>query len=148
MSRFTDHLGLVQLEDERGRPLLTAEGRTLYKLPTSLRYEVGAEGSGEAITAPAGMRTDLGSIPKFAWSLGFNPNGPGAKGYVIHDFLYETGGTCVWMGALKRTRKAPYTRAEADDILREALKVLGMSAWRRQVIWAAVRAFGGSGWGR
>lgn len=40
-----------------------------------------------------------------------------------------------------------YTRAEADGILREAMAVLGVSAWERFVIWSAVRLGGAKGWG-
>lgn len=147
MSRFTAHLGLIQVEDALGRPLINQAGRTLWDLVSELPYEVGEEGSGEVITAPAGMRTDLGSIPRAVWSWGFAPNGPGSKAYVIHDFLYATAGTCMWMGEVRRTRPKPYSRAEADAILREALAVLGVPLWKRMAIWAAVRAGGAGGWG-
>jgi hypothetical protein len=144
VSRFTDHLGLVLLEDSKGP--VTRDGRSLWAVQTPLTYDVGAEGSSESITVPAGFVTDLASIPAFAWSLGFPADGPWAKAAVVHDFLYATAGTCVWHGKCGRTRVAPYTRAEADGILREAMGVLGVPAWRRFVIWSAVRVGGGRGW--
>jgi hypothetical protein len=146
VSRFTRHLGLVMLEDGHGRPLLK-DGRCTWQLQGPLSYDVGAEGSGETITVPATATTDLASIPRFAWSLGFPPDGQWAKAAVIHDFLYRTNGTCVLNLRMYRTRKAAYSRSEADNILREAMGVLGVPAWRRWVIWSAVRSFGGSGWG-
>ena len=37
-------------------------------------------------------------------------------------------------------------RETADAVLREASAVTGVPAWRRAIMWAAVRAFGGSHW--
>lgn len=147
MSRFTDALDLQLVERANGDPLLTGSGRCEWKVIEPLVYDVGAESSGEAITVPAGALTDLASIPRFAWSLGFPPDGAWAKAAVVHDFLYKTRGACTLNGAVWRTREAPYVRAEADRILREAMGVLGVPAWQRFVIWAAVRFGGARGWG-
>lgn len=146
MSRFTDHLGLTLFEDSDGEPILKA-GRCQWMLITPLRYDVGAEGSGETITVPAGATTDLASIPRLAWSL-FPPDGPWLKAAVLHDFLYASRGSCVLGAFHGRRRERPYSRAEADDILREAMQVLGVGALQRGVIWSAVRLGGGGGWGR
>lgn len=148
MSRFTAHLALEQLADADGRALLTSDGRSTWRVALPLAYDVGAEGSAEVITVPAGATTDLASIPSFAWSIGFPPDGPWLKAAVVHDFLYRTQGTCIWMGASGRTRAQPYTRPESDGILREAMAVLGVAAWERLVIWSAVRLGGAAGWGR
>lgn len=146
MSRFTDHLDLEMVEDGQGRPLLK-DGRVQWRVSSPLVYDVGAEGSGETITVPAGAMTDLASIPRFAWSLGFPPDGGWTKAAVIHDFLYRTQGTCMLDGRRGRTRTAPYSRAEADGILREAMGVVGVPSWQRCVIWSAVRFGGAGGWG-
>ncbi len=149
MSRFTGHLGLQLLEDERGRPILNGAGRCTWRgLPPPLVYDVGEEGSGEEITFAPGATTDLGSIPQVAWSFGFAPDGPGVKPFVIHDLLYRTAGTCVLNGIRYRTRAQPYTRKEADQILRKAMKVVGVPAWRRELIYAAVRLGGAGAWGQ
>lgn len=42
----------------------------------------------------------------------------------------------------------PYTRAEADAVFAEAMQVVGVPAWRRTVMYRAVRMGGGNGWGR
>lgn len=55
----------------------------------------------------------------------------------VHDYLYATGG----LGGR-------YSRAQADRILDEAMAACGVPAWRRAVIWAAVRVGGSSGWVR
>jgi hypothetical protein len=105
LSRFTAHLGLTLLEDRNGDPI-TKAGRCQWLLSEPLRYDVGAEGSGETITVPAGATTDLASIPGFAAAL-LPPDGPWAKAAVIHDFLYATRGTCFRDGFNGRTRAKP-----------------------------------------
>lgn len=58
------------------------------------------------------------------------------KAAVIHDYLYATRG----LGGR-------YSRGQADGIFREALGVLGAPAWKRALLWAAVRVCGRGGWG-
>lgn len=145
MSRFTSHLGLTLLEDANGDPI-TRAGRCLWLLSAPLRYDVGAEGSGETITVPAGATTDLASIPRVVSNI-FPPDGPWAKAAVVHDWLYITKGTCVLGDFNGRTRANPYTRAEADKILKEAMTVLGVPSWKRSIIYAAVRVGGKSAFG-
>lgn len=167
MSRFTSHLGLYLYEDDAGHPVMR-EGRTQWFVTSPLVYEVGAEGSGETITVaafdPAGKTfaqivilqalgrafvTDLGSIPSVAWSLGLSPSGAAAKAFVIHDRLYSARGVAVGVRRLVNGDRLAvnYTRKQSDDILMEAMKVCGVAAWKRGVIWAAVRVGGGKGWG-
>lgn len=101
----------------------------------------------DAIAVPQGFTTDLASIPRFAWSL-LPPDGPWLKAAVIHDFLYKTCGKGVWLGYPRGfTRDGIYSRAEADWILRDAMKDRGVDVVRRNIIWAAVRVFGGGAWG-
>ncbi len=166
MSRFTEgRCDLSQVSFADGRPVLRGD-RVQWALDRALTWEVGAEGSGVVITAPAwnfsdctglelkcwrewrnspqhpalkaAFATDLGSIPPFLRGLpGFSPDGAGVKAFVIHDVLYCTQG----LGGV-------YTRKEADAILREALVALGVPKWRASVIHSAVRLGGASGWGR
>jgi hypothetical protein len=142
VSRFTTHLGLVMMENAAGDPLLTSDGRCQWSVATPLTYDVGAEASGQTITVPAGAVTDLASIPRAAWSIGFPPDGPWLKAAVVHDSLYRRRGDVVRTG-----HPQPYTRAQSDGILREAMAVLGVGAFERFVIWSAVRLGGAAGWG-
>lgn len=144
---WKDHFGgklVLVLLDNKYTPSIK-KGRSLWGLHDPLAYR--PQGGADTITAPAGFVTDLASIPRWAWTL-LPPDGPWVKGAVIHDFLYATMGTGAW----KRhppaiTRKEPYTRAEADAILREALANRGVDWLRRNIIWAAVRLGGARGWG-
>jgi hypothetical protein len=147
VSAFTNHLGLIELTDAAGRPIPTADGRMQWYVagPPFLSYDVGAELSGESITVPglaSGFHTDLGSIPRLAWSLGFPPDGIAAKAYVIHDLLCATNGTGEWGGQRWITRHRPYTSVEAAAILCEAAQVCGVDAFHAGLIRKAVVAGG------
>jgi hypothetical protein len=151
VSAFTNHLGLVEFDDAEGRAIPTKDGRSQWWVagPPFLSYEVGSEGSGESITVPGRewqFHTDLGSIPRAAWSLGFPPDGIGAKAFVIHDFLCDTLGTGIWRGQKWITRSRPYTSHEAAEILHEALLVCGVDDRHAGMIRAAVLV-GGPKWG-
>lgn len=150
MSAFTNHLGLREYVDAHGVDIPTRDGRMQWYVdgPPFLSFSVGGEDSGETVTVPGGeweFHTDLGSIPQAAWSLGFPPDGIGAKAYVIHDFLCDTLGTGVWRGQRWITRSHPYSSDEAASILREALTVCGVDSLHANTIAAAVRV-GGPKW--
>lgn len=128
MSSFTDPLNVQILDRARG-------GRVTARLLTGFGYDVGSEGSGERIEVPAGFVTDFASVPHGLWNLE-PPLGDAGKAAVVHDWLYFTRG----LGGR-------YTRAQADGIFRQALRVLRVPLWKRSVLWAAVRLGGKSGWG-
>lgn len=77
------------------------------------------------VEVPAGFETDFASVPRLplAYLVAGNTS---HKAAVIHDYLYKT--------------QAP--RADADAVFRAAMRAEGVSAWRRGLMWAAVRAFG------
>lgn len=162
MSRFTAHLGLMQLQYSSGRPA-RRDGRALWHLPTPLPYEQGAKGSGRLLTVPAfdpsGLTddqidlivrriwrprgvTDLGSIPWFGRPL-VSPDDAAVKAFVLHDDGYVTQGAS-WEPILGR----PATRAEVDRELKIAAAALGMPPLKRELVYAAVRIGGTDGWGR
>ncbi|RYE83405.1 MAG: DUF1353 domain-containing protein [Hyphomicrobiales bacterium] len=100
----------------------------------------------EKITVRKGFVTDLASIPRWGWIL-LPPDGPWVKAAIIHDYLYSTGGTGKWKnGPVTITRATPYSREEADEILREAMENRGVDVVRRTIIYWAVRIGGGLGW--
>lgn len=162
MSRFTGHLGLVQLEYSNGRPACRG-GLALFWLPDPLPYELGEEGSGRWLTVPRFDRgaysdvdvrgielgvlrprgvTDLGSVPWFGrWAVA--PSDPAAKAFVLHDDGYGSRGES-WRVVLGRAAK----RSEVDAELRISMKALGAPAWKRSLVYHAVDLGGGAGWGR
>lgn len=142
VGRFAGKLVLVLL-DNKDAPA-TRAGRSLWALQRPLAYRAGD--ADERIVVPAGFVTDLASVPRAVWSF-YPPDGPWAKAAIIHDFLYATRGTGVWHGRIGVTRDRPYTRKEADDILKEAMADRKVGSWEQSVIWTSVRLGGAGGWG-
>ncbi|MET3665187.1 DUF1353 domain-containing protein [Caulobacter sp. 1776] len=144
VDRFGGKLVLVLL-DNKFTPSIK-QGRSLWGLHDTLRYT--PSDADHSITVPKGFVTDLASIPRAVWIL-LPPDGPWVKGAVIHDFLYATRGTGIWKTHPSgNTRPEPYSRREADWILRDAMRNRGVDVVRRNIIWLAVRIGGGGGWGK
>ncbi len=141
--RFAGKLVLVLLDNKDGPSI--RNGRTLWAVQRALEYQTGDDPN-ELIVVPPGFVTDLASVPRAVWSF-YPPDGPWAKGAIIHDFLYATKGTGEWNTHRGITRVTPYSRKEADDILKEAMADRKVSAWEQRVIWASVRLGGAGGWG-
>lgn len=77
---------------------------------------------------PRGFRFDWASVPRGLWNI-FPPYDPRyAAAALIHDWLYG-GELCP--------------RKLADEVFLEAMKFRGVPAWKRSVMYAAVRMFGG-----
>lgn len=141
--RFAGKLVLVLL-DNKDRPSIRA-GRTLWAVQRALEYNAGDDPD-ELIIVPPGFVTDLALVPRAVWSF-YPPDGPWAKAAIIHDFLYATRGTGEWHAHRGITRAVPYSRKEADDILKEAMADRKVGKWEQGVIWSSVRFGGAGGWG-
>ncbi len=104
--------------------------RTLdgWRLDAPFRLDTGAG----IVEVPAGFVTDFASVPRLP--LVFLLTGDTAHApAVVHDWLYRTQTT---------------SRAFADAVFREAMGVgpRAEPAWRRWIMWAALRAFGWVAW--
>lgn len=97
-----------------------------WELLADFSFHVGSYSSDDVITVPAGFVTDLASVPRILWTF-LPPHGKYSKAAIIHDYLYEYG---------IRTKKY------ADDVFLEAMEVLGVPAYKRQLMYWAVRMFG------
>lgn len=82
------------------------------------------------LEVPKGYVTDSYSIPFWLWPIVW-PNDYEMHPAVLHDYLYECGGLLP-NGLI-------YTKADADDILREAMKSVGLGWYRRNIRWLGVR---------
>jgi len=101
-------------------------GSRIFKLEDEFRY-ISPRGT---ITVPKDFITDGASIPRLFWSI-IGPFGDYFAAAVVHDFLYSLhNDTC--------------NRKESDLIFKEAMFNLGVPWYRREVIFRAVRMFGGS----
>jgi hypothetical protein len=143
--RFTGKLELVPLFKHH-QPILR-NGHSYYAVRDRITFRTDG---GEVLTVHAGQTTDLASIPRFLWPI-LPPDGPWAEAAVFHDTCYRTRGAFTFRGREGRSwagpGSRPYTRAECDEVLRQAMVALGVGSAPRVTIWAAVRAFGGQGWG-
>ena len=83
------------------------------------------------IEVPIGFQSDLASIPRIARPFWSRLDGETAAAAVLHDYLYATHMT---------------SRLQADNIFYEALNASGVRAFKRTVMWLAVRTFGGQFW--
>jgi len=126
MRQFPSQVGIA-LVSSFTTPLLIEylDGRE-YRLLSGFDYVTDVEQLG-CIRVPAGFLTDFASIPRGLWNL-MPPTGEYGKAAVIHDYLYR----CTLLD-----------RKVCDQILMEAMQVLGVSWFTRQMIYRAVRLFGG-----
>lgn len=113
MSKFTTPAVLEMLDDYR------------WRLVEPFEFWL-TDNPDDVIRVPAGYVTDLASVPRVLWSI-FPPHGRYAKAAIIHDWMYDIG---------LRTKR------EADRIFLDAMKVLKVPAWRRSLMYIAVRLFG------
>ena len=98
--------------------------------------------SGEIITAPAGFRTDLQSIPPPLWSVFGHPADAYAASGVDHDLLYRYPSSDLPEGAKPRSRR------RCDQIYLEINRDLGCPWWKRTGKYAGVRIGGWRAWNR
>jgi hypothetical protein len=121
MSGFVTRLAATNLDPD------FAGGRGLWELTEPLVYD--SERAAMTITVPAGFQTDFASVlrlPVIYLLFGDKAHAPAT----VHDYLYHSG---------------IVPRAVADDVFFEAMRVsTKLSGVERWMMWAAVRAFGGS----
>jgi len=121
--------------------------RAEWRLVVALEYA----GARDAFTVPVGFDTDFASVPRMFWST-FPPYGRHTKAAVLHDYLYacqplvgpRTDGAVE--PDVRQLRRI--TRKEADGLFRRVMKELGVSMWRRNIMYRAVRFGGGRVWRR
>jgi hypothetical protein len=82
---------------------------------------------GRILEIPTGFITDFASIPRVLWDL-LPPTGKYSRAAVVHDYLYRTLGVA--------------SRADADAVLLEAMKILGVDELTQLAIYDGVRVGG------
>ncbi len=116
MSAFLDPLNVTEISD------------SIFAIADHpFRYQSDLAG---LLTVPIGFFTDFASVPRLGIvyaMLGDRAHEPA----VVHDWLYYAGIT---------------TRSMADDVLMEAMTVLGLSWWQRYPIYWGVRIGGWVAW--
>jgi hypothetical protein len=90
--------------------------------------------SGETFRVPRGFVTDFATVPRAFWWL-LPQWGTYGSAAVLHDWLY-------W------DRAHEGCRAEADSLFRDSMRELGVNPIIRELMYCAVRIFGGEAWER
>ena len=93
---------------------------------------IGSEDEPYWITVPPKFMTDFASVPPIFRSL-VSKWGKHGNATVLHDYLY-----CE--------QKLTNSQKKADDIFLDAMKVMEVKAWRRFLIYWAVRLGGAAAW--
>lgn len=121
-----DFLTPLKLEKLEGDRWTVVEPFTV-ELDTSDLWFLEVPGAeGWRLTVPAGFSNDLASVPRLPLAYWLAGNTAHRSG-VVHDYLYSV--------------KAP--RDLADEVFMACMKAEGVPGWRRSLMYAAVRAFGG-----
>ena len=98
--------------------------------------------AGTLYQAPPGSTTDGVSTPRFLWRI-IPPNGDADfLPAVLHDAAYRNG-LLIYCPVNDTWRRANLTQRQADRLLREALLANGVGFLKRNVIYFALRLFGG-----
>lgn len=93
-------------------------------------------GRGKFFYIPSGFSTDMGSVPDIVDSIIPACATQADPAYILHDWIYH----------LHRIKQASVSRKEADQILLDALLILGVSKIRAYTIYYAVRLGGSHAW--
>ena len=94
------------------------------------------------IKVPKGFDFDLASIPRFLWWL-IAPFELSISAPLLHDFVY------VHRGDMPEASIVPvriYNRKQADKLFKRIMKQEGVSKWRMNAAYLAVRWFGKKAW--
>lgn len=102
-----------------------------YRVAESFRYYLGEKYADQWVFVPAGMLTDLASIPRIVWNI-LPPSGKYGSAAIVHDRL------CNTLQITQAGKAVEISRAKADAILGEAMEVLEVPWVKRVTISSAV----------
>jgi hypothetical protein len=121
---------------------------SIFRLERELRFR--SDIAGGDLIVPVGFLSDLASIPRVAWSLGYDPDCNEMElASWHHDWLYSHVGKVPVRTLRPDTRPltmmVSLTRKQCDQILCvEGMAELGAKRWQRNVVYILLRLFGRS----
>ena len=135
---YDSDLHLMRLR--RRLPGLRRSAQYIVEEPYTVSFRLDTEAKRRCITVPAGMLTDLTSVPRcFRWYAG--RVGRHLEAAIVHDFLYV-----AWQD-VKNVCPDENMRFFADRLMLAAMKAAGMLG-KAHVIYRAVRTGGRSAFKR
>jgi hypothetical protein len=102
-----------------------------WRVMEDFRYYLGDKNSTGWVDIPRGFLTDGATIPRIFWNL-LPPWGTYGQAAIVHDFL------CRYLTITKDGLSVHITRKQCDEILLEAMVVLGVPLTTRCAIYYAV----------
>lgn len=93
-------------------------------------------GTAYNVNIPSGWTTDLGSVPSIVRNIVSN-TGAVDIAFILHDAIYGTG----WIEFCPEAKE--FTRQDADIILWLKLKERGLNWFKANLVYRALRMFGG-----
>lgn len=111
-------------------PALVQVNTNLWQVCMEFSYTAD---DGVRYTAPAGMLTDMASIPRPLWNILPPAGGPYSGAAVIHDYLYQTQIT---------------SKGRADDLFGEMMDMADVPHLTKQIIVEGVRVGGWDAWNK
>lgn len=117
--------------DDRASKLLKKD---YWRVTKSFKFYVNKKEDNIWVVIPEGYLTDGASVPRIFWGL-IPPWGRYGQAAVIHDYLVET--LTLFDNELLKN----ITRAKADSIFREAMRIAGVGKFKSQLMYLAVRIY-------
>ena len=111
-----------------------ALGSDHWRVCQPFRFYLGGKDTDRWVYVPAGYLTDGASVPRLCWSI-IPPWGSYGQAAVVHDIV------CEYLSITVNGQPHPITRKECDDILLEAMTVLGVQKFLRDAIYGAVSLY-------
>ena len=107
-------------------------------------YVMPDEYGGNRVWLPAGLRTDLASVPRVLWAL-IAPFELSALAPLLHDVLYRGMGRLPldW----QEGSVSILDRKQADQVFLTIMRQEGVNRVKRGMAYAGVRLMGGKAWG-
>lgn len=103
----------------------------IRELVSEIKFTIPSHGK---VTIMPGFKFDGASIPRLFWTLIGSPfTGKYKRAALLHDALYAA---------------EIFSRKVCDEIFLQYMKEEKVSWWRRNSMWLAVRAFGGTVWSK
>lgn len=142
MSHFFDPLDVEVMHGADGRPLLTRQGRQLFRVLSRFRYQSDAVA---AYRSAAGVAEPDPSIPGLVET----------EADYVTDLCSQPQVTMSLLGETCQDESVPHDKAYsshcvprdvADRMLYEACILMGRPRWKAALIYAGVRVGGGSHW--
>jgi hypothetical protein len=118
------------------------DGKTWVVMDT-FEFRLGSLQGAEFVRIGKGFETDFASIPRGLWNLWPPAGGKYTPAALVHDCVYKTGFVSVDDGSVRHV-----TRAEADDIFKDAMEVAGVGWLSRHLIYRGVRLGGRGAWNK